>query len=308
MEEIKKVIKILNEAEKTLGLPYEYGAKITKQPKSFDCSSLIMYLFKKSGIDMPRSSILQATKGEEIKKDFSTLDLLFFRSDRGHYYDELFKKKVYIGHVAIFLDDNLILHAKSQKGVILQKLSELQKDPNYKITIAKRVIKIKDTPLYKTKPLSQFLDIKNKKWKNKSCGVVALTMLINQKLNKNLNPNKILQGILKKDAYLKNIGWKHKELTEHGKEFGVNIQSYDLAQNKDEYAILKLFEALKKGAVIASVHKEFNPKNNGHLIILVGLKNNKIYFYDPEKKERNEILQKVNIYRFQKGWKKRFIA
>src|SRR3989338_5224088 len=60
---------------------------------AFDCSSFTQYLFASVGIEIPRSAILQAgdANGKEltIGGEFLPGDLLFMRSDVGHYKDGL---------------------------------------------------------------------------------------------------------------------------------------------------------------------------------------------------------------------------
>lgn len=92
--------KLITVTTSLVDKPYKYGADPKDAPNYFDCSSFTQYIFKQIGIELPRSGILQATdeKGKEIEveENFSNLetgDLLFMRSDRGHYNDELFSGK-----------------------------------------------------------------------------------------------------------------------------------------------------------------------------------------------------------------------
>ncbi|MBI5306671.1 C40 family peptidase [Candidatus Wolfebacteria bacterium] len=144
---VEKQIKIIEIAKKFIGVPYKRGANFSGKPDYFDCSSFIHYVFKKIGVELPRSSILQAACGKEIlpEKNFKNLkigDLLFMRSDRGYYDDESFNgSKIYIGHVAIYLGDNNIIHSRKKfGGVIEQKIEDLIKEPNYEIVLVKRVL------------------------------------------------------------------------------------------------------------------------------------------------------------------------
>jgi peptidoglycan endopeptidase LytE len=130
-----------------VGKPYKYGATLEEAPDYFDCSSLIQYLFKRTGIELPRSSILQATdaKGKEIapSPDFSNLeagDLIFTRGTKGRYDDELFGgRKISIGHVAVYAGDGDAFHSRRRLGgVTLQPLKELLSEPNYEIVLIKR--------------------------------------------------------------------------------------------------------------------------------------------------------------------------
>ncbi len=315
IKNLEKIAKLLTEAESLTGCPYKYGAYLQKPKdieKEFDCSSFAQYLFKRVGIKLPRSTLFQAAEGEEVKgKNFLPGDLLFFRSDRGHYYDELFLgKRVYVGHVAVFLANDLIAHAKSSfGGVVLQKLSELQKDKNYKIVLAKRYLKISDIGAYKILPFSQFLDIKEKKWKNKSCGIVSLAMILSFFEKKKINPNEILKKALKiEGAYLKNIGWTHKTFEVLAGQFGFFGKAYDFFEKKDSFVLGKLAEFLKQAPVMVSIHKDFNPKNSGHLVVVSGIKKGKVQYLDPNSKIRKDVKKEIDIYKFLKGWKRRFVV
>lgn len=147
MSNHNKKDQLLKIAKSLINKPYKYGAALDEAPHVFDCSSLTQHIFKEIGIDIPRSSVLQAadSRGQEIQMtaNFSNLetgDLLFMRSTRGYYNDELFSdRKIAIGHVAIYIDDNKIIHARSSiNAVAEQELQDLTKDPNYKIVLVKR--------------------------------------------------------------------------------------------------------------------------------------------------------------------------
>jgi len=137
--------KLIAATKNLVGKPYKYGAGPSEAQNVFDCSSFTQYIFKQVGIKLPRSSILQAAdqQGQEIKpnKDFSNLeigDLLFMRGVVGHYNDELFPdREIYIGHVAIHIGNSEVIHAR-QRGVIIEKLDDVIREPNYNIVYAKR--------------------------------------------------------------------------------------------------------------------------------------------------------------------------
>ena len=138
--------KLVTVALSLQGKPYERGAQ-EQNDVCFDCSSFVQYVFEKVGVTIPRSTILQAAdaQGKMIIPDtnFSTMqvgDLIFMRSDRGYYYDELFDgKQIYIGHVAMYIGNGEVIHARKKAGgVIVQKLKELICEPNYGIVMVKR--------------------------------------------------------------------------------------------------------------------------------------------------------------------------
>ena len=136
--------EVVTFAKQFVGKPYKYGASMDEAPDFFDCSSFVKYVFAHVGVELPRSSILQATDttGMEIPSitEAQPGDLFFMRSTKGYYDDEAFNgRKLSIGHVGIYCGDNMFLHAKSSfGGVVFQNVSELQQDPNYAIALIKR--------------------------------------------------------------------------------------------------------------------------------------------------------------------------
>lgn len=139
--------KLVGLARSLVGKPYKYGATTEEAPDYFDCSSFIQYLFGQIGIELLRSSILQAAapQGKEIAlaHDFSNLetgDLLFARGVIGHYRDELFdEREMYIGHVALYIGDGRIIHTREKLGSIREQLlTEMLAEPKYTIVLVKR--------------------------------------------------------------------------------------------------------------------------------------------------------------------------
>jgi cell wall-associated NlpC family hydrolase len=102
-------------ARKHLGKPYKYGAKPWEAPKFFDCSSFTQYLYKRIGIELPRTALEQAHLGKKvnIKDGLEVGDLIFIKGGWGHY-DPKFPQG--IGHVAIYVGDGKVIHAKWKKN------------------------------------------------------------------------------------------------------------------------------------------------------------------------------------------------
>ncbi|HRY76766.1 MAG TPA: C40 family peptidase [Candidatus Paceibacterota bacterium] len=136
-------------ALKKLGTPYKYGVKKSEIGKFFDCSSFTQYLYKRIGIDIPRSTILQASCGRVVgnprhqqkfqAKDLQTGDLLFFKGTKGHFTPEFPDG---IGHVIMYLGDSRFIHAGGNGGKPKVKLEKFQKvisRPD--LQIIKRILK-----------------------------------------------------------------------------------------------------------------------------------------------------------------------
>lgn len=97
--------------DELLGTKYLWGGTTTK---GFDCSGFTMYVFAQFDIDLPHQSKGQAKKGEAVnKKDLRPGDLVFFDTGGSG-----------ISHVGIYLGDDEFAHSASNKGVVINKLSE----------------------------------------------------------------------------------------------------------------------------------------------------------------------------------------
>lgn len=114
-------------ARKHLGKPYKFGANPSEAPKTFDCSSFVQYLYKRIGINLPRTALDQASVGKVIKprKDlFQVGDLFFFRGGWGHYNPQF---PTGIGHVGMYIGNGKVINAKSkefdgkEKGLVIEE-------------------------------------------------------------------------------------------------------------------------------------------------------------------------------------------
>ena len=109
-----KCKKITSLAKKKLGKRYVWGASGNKN--TYDCSSFVKYVYKKNGIELPRTSIMQSKVGKYVKRDeLQKGDLIFFDTSK--------RRKGYVNHVGIYLGDNKFIHASSaKKKVVISKL------------------------------------------------------------------------------------------------------------------------------------------------------------------------------------------
>jgi len=101
--------RVLATAERYLGVRYRYGGA---NPQSgFDCSGLVQYVFGRNGVDLPRTSRLQAQAGAAAPETVDSLrpgDLMLFAS-----------KGSRIDHVAIYVGNNRMLHASAGAGKVV---------------------------------------------------------------------------------------------------------------------------------------------------------------------------------------------
>jgi len=103
------VRKLLSSALDYLGASYKYGGN---QPASIDCSAFVKRVFNEVNIPLPRTSREQYELGFEVPVDkLEVGDLLFFT------------RKKRIGHVGIYIGDNMFIHAAGKgKGVIISSM------------------------------------------------------------------------------------------------------------------------------------------------------------------------------------------
>jgi cell wall-associated NlpC family hydrolase len=139
-------------AKKQIGKPYKYGVKKRQIGKFFDCSSFTQYLYKRIGIEIPRSTILQASlKNEGMKvvprktglifkpEDLKIGDLLFFKRTKGHFNEEYPNG---IGHVFMYFENKKFIHATGmgkKTGVKLENFEKVVSEKDFRI--AKRILK-----------------------------------------------------------------------------------------------------------------------------------------------------------------------
>ncbi|RKD21868.1 hypothetical protein BEP19_13845 [Ammoniphilus oxalaticus] len=110
--------EVIRFAERFLGTPYEFGADDYRETKAFDCSSFVKYVLERFGVEVPRSSIEQASVGRRISADqFKPGDLLFFFTP-GRYASNRM-----VGHVAMYAGNGEIIHTYGDPGVTKSELA-----------------------------------------------------------------------------------------------------------------------------------------------------------------------------------------
>lgn len=103
--------QIIANAKKHLGTPYVWGGT---SPSGFDCSGFVQYVFKQSGISLPRSTTDQVKVGTYVSKsNLKPGDLVFLQNTY----------RQGVSHVGIYIGDGKMIHASSSKGVVTSSLS-----------------------------------------------------------------------------------------------------------------------------------------------------------------------------------------
>ncbi|MCS7151746.1 MAG: C40 family peptidase [Endomicrobia bacterium] len=135
----ERITKIISLALEFYAVPYKWGG--TNIERGIDCSFFVQYVFKKLGINLPRTSREQFKIGLAVDKDnLEPGDLVFFKKVRYRKVKNKIRKYEYINHVGIYLKDNEFIHAtRGARRVTISSLEE----PYYKSRYAgaRRVIK-----------------------------------------------------------------------------------------------------------------------------------------------------------------------
>lgn len=153
---------------------------------------------------------------------------------------------------------------------------------------------------------SQFRDIHAAEWQKLGCGVTSLAMIIEFYHPGVVSVDTLLEEGLASGAYLKNVGWIHRDLALLGERYGVKGKPYDLSSLEMAVAFAQFEELLTKGPVIASVYYKFDPKSPiPHLVVVNGINGDHVYYNDPAASGGGK---EISVAEFKKGWKKRFIV
>ena len=102
--------ELIDYAMQFVGKPYVWGG--TDPNTGADCSGFIQYVYKHFGIRIPRTSLLQRTCGREVSYENAQMGDII----------------CYDGHVALYLGNNRILHAKGRDyGIVVDNNAKYKK-------------------------------------------------------------------------------------------------------------------------------------------------------------------------------------
>lgn len=107
-------------------VPYRFGG--TSLKNGMDCSAFTRFVFKKFGVNLPRTAKQQAKVGVNVGRYMLRPgDLVFFDAS---------PRRSGLDHVGIYLGENCFVHSVSGMGVVIQRLRDFQ----HPVVCGKRVL------------------------------------------------------------------------------------------------------------------------------------------------------------------------
>jgi hypothetical protein len=152
----------------------------------------------------------------------------------------------------------------------------------------------------------QVYDIENDKWRDRSCGIVSLAMLLDY-YNISVNPDVLIKLGLENKGYIKGVGWNHQAICDLAIHFGL------LAYRTEDDQTENILSALDRSEpVILSIYKDWSPKCGGHIVVCNGYyvsEDELLGFYvnDPIGASYKHKDKFIPLAKFMTGWKKRAI-
>ncbi|AZF49639.1 MULTISPECIES: C40 family peptidase [unclassified Pseudomonas] len=114
---------LINRAHELIGVPYLWGGNSVS--KGFDCSGLLVYLFRsEGGINIPRttSSMLSSKAKTVYRDELKSGDAVFFKHNSGSR----------MNHVGVYIGDNQFIHApRTGKSIRIDSLNNSYWNKSY---------------------------------------------------------------------------------------------------------------------------------------------------------------------------------
>lgn len=166
-----------------------------------------------------------------------------------------------------------------------------------------------DVPYY-----SQFLDIEDRYWMPRACGIVALKMVLDfylpaQTGKKNIPPIMELVDTCSKAGGYGKSGWFHDALVSLARSFG--LEAYRKEKMDIEDGTREIINNLREGnPVLVSAVKYILGQTKFHMVVATGFEEKNgvltgIYYHDPEaidKLKGRHVF--VDINTFKREWRK----
>lgn len=159
---------------------------------------------------------------------------------------------------------------------------------------------------------SQYSDEIDEEWRNRSCGIAALKMVMDflrKEDNANLSAMKLIRMGIKKNGYGKN-GWTHSALVEIAKDFGISARQKEFKKNPNLGCRLLIKSLRRNLPVLVSAVKNFRETDKFHIVLLTGIKINNFgkvkgfFYHDPDAHEVYGAHRFATVNLFMEHWRK----
>jgi hypothetical protein len=175
--------------------------------------------------------------------------------------------------------------------------------------------------------ISQYSDSFEQDWKNRSCGIACVAMLLGYYNLEDLNPMILINEGIAIGGHCQG-GWFHESLVRIIRNHGINsyaqeFRSVEISMKDKLFkpspletklvddGLIKIIQEIdKKQPVIVSVKPNFNGNDTNHLLIVIGYdfsdQKGNLIIHDPNGKNSKKTLNEfsVNLSEFQKFWRK----
>lgn len=156
---------------------------------------------------------------------------------------------------------------------------------------------------------SQRRELKNKRWRRRGCGVVAFKMMCDfHRPGADVSLPRLITDVVQRDGYLRNVGWKHRELAAAAALYGLHGQHFDWAGEPHAAALAKLKALLRRGPIVLSVWRDPKAHTGGHLVTAVGFNASSVLIHDPDGRTPETIRRRIMLPQFKSLWKQRAIV
>jgi len=299
---------VLEEIKKQLGKPHNIFPSLTYDaPNSFDCTTLIAYVYSHGGKSLPRLTIDQLFYGKEITKEgLEPGDLIFSNSGKGEIrYDTInflpgLKFEEGVDHVGMYLGGDTIIHTSRTKGqVVEEKLSE---SDNFKKIVGCRRIVDKDEMRFSIRVPNLRLDLRNEADIIEEIGRIYGYENIKPEPVKGLTPvrnsNKEASSILKIKSELQKLGFSEVQTYSFGEKG--DLKAIKALSSEKKYLRTTLETGMNEAMNLGHYNADFigidkvqifeigkiYPKGSEILVLGIGVRNK-----NSKKPKAGEILQ-----------------
>jgi hypothetical protein len=156
-------------------------------------------------------------------------------------------------------------------------------------------------------------------WRRFGCGTASLKMVFDfwhgqDPVNRTDDAESIYATGLAAGAFDPAVGWRHAGLVGLATSLGYDAYSRDFgprsAQPKSgPDAVAELASELRRGPVIASVYRDFDPsRGGGHLVVITGTRDMTIHLNDPLPADERDGRCTIGVPVFLPAFKHRYIV